>query len=282
MSDEAPILYEIAEEAIALITLNRPEARNAQNTALLYALNDAFDRAAQDEDVKVIILAANGPHFSAGHDLREAASMEEFFAAMADYRTVGTWAGYGDGGASPLLTREKEIFVGLCERWRNLPKPTIAAVQGACIAGGLMLAWPCDIIIAADNAMFQDNTVAMGVGGVEYFGHPWELGVRKAKELLFTADWLDAEAARQLGMVNKVVPLDALKGEALAMARRIAAKPIFALKLAKEAVNAAQDAQGRDAAMKVAFGYHQVAHAHNQLKFGYVVDPSGVSLKPAS
>src|SRR5690606_11116796 len=164
-------------------------------------------------------------------------SMEEFFAAMDDYRTVGTWAGYDDSCASPLLTREKEIFVGLCVRWRNLPEPTIAVVQGACIAGGLMLAWPCDIIIAADNAMFQDNTVAMGVGGVEYFGHPWELGARKAKELLFTADWLDAEAARQLGMVNKVVPLDALKDEALAMARRIAAKPILALKLAKEAVN---------------------------------------------
>lgn len=274
----SPITYETVDDAIAVIRLNRPEARNAQNTALLYALNDAFDRAAQDETIKVILLAANGPHFSAGHDLREAASMEALFDNMKSYRTIGVWDGYSDGGASPLFTREKEIFVGLSERWRNIPKPTIAVVQGKCIAGGLMLAWPCDIILAADDALFQDNTVMMGVGGVEYFAHPWELGARKAKEILFTADWLPAKEAERLGMVNRTVPADRLYDEALAMARKIAVKPMFALKLAKEAVNAAQDAQGREAAMKIAFGYHQVAHAHNQLKFGLVIDPAGVAL----
>lgn len=276
MSEEL-VTYDVARAHVALIRLNRPDARNAQNTALLYALNNAFDRAANDDDIKVIVLAANGPHFSAGHDLREAPSMEALFATMKDYRTVGTWSGYAEGGASPLFAREKEIFVGLCERWRNLPKPTIAAVQGKCIAGGLMLAWPCDLIIAAEDALFQDNTLAMGVGGVEYFAHPWELGPRKAKELLFTADWMEAAEAQRLGMVNRVVPAAGLLDEALDLAARIAQKPMFALKLAKEAVNAAEDAQGRETAMRVAFGLHQVAHAHNQLKFGTVVDPAGVN-----
>ena len=278
MDTQTPVTYEVIEEAIAVIKLNRPEARNAQNTKLLYALNDAFDRAATDEAIKVIVLAANGPHFSAGHDLREAPTMEALYENMKAHKPVGPWSGYSDGGASPLFTREQELFVGLCERWRNVPKPTIAAVQGKCIAGGLMLVWPCDIIIAAEDALFQDNTVAMGIGGVEYFAHPWEMGHRKAKELLFTSDWLTAQDAQALGMANKVVPAGELMDAALGMARKVAQKPMFALKLAKEAVNAAQDAQGRHAAMKAAFGYHHVAHAHNQLKFGLVVDPSGVSI----
>lgn len=274
MPDGSPILYETLDDCIVIIRLNRPDARNAQNTALLYALNDAFDRAAQDTNVKVIILAANGPHFSAGHDLREAPTMEALYEGMKRYRTVGTWAGYSEGGASPLFTREREIFVDFCERWRNLPKPTIAAVQGKCIAGGLMLAWPCDLIIASDDAQFQDNTVTMGVGGVEYFAHPWEMGIRKAKELLFTSDWLSAEDAHKLGMVNRVVPAATLMDETTALARKISEKPLFALRLAKEAVNAAEDAQGRITAMKVAFGLHHVAHSHNQLKFGQIIDPT--------
>ena len=184
---DAPIVYEIPAEHIVRIVLNRPDSRNAQDTGLLYALNDAFDRAAQDETAKVIILAAAGPHFSSGHDLREGGSIAE---QMAPIDVVGTWCGFGCAGAEGRMAREKEIYLGLSERWRNIPKPTIAQVQGKCIAGGLMLAWPCDLIVAAHDAAFCDNTVGMGVGGVEYFAHPWELGPRKAKELLFTADWL--------------------------------------------------------------------------------------------
>lgn len=204
--------------------------------------------------------------------------MSALYENMKKHRTVGTWYGYSEGGAAPLFTREKEIFIDLCERWRNIPKPTIAAVQGKCIAGGLMLIWPCDLIVAADDSWFLDNTVAMGIGGVEYFAHPWELGARKAKELLFTADWLSARDAERLGMVNRVVPASRLFDETVAMARKIAEKPMFALKLAKEAVNAMQDTQGRGTAMKAAFGYHQVGHAHNQMKYGSVIDPAGMTL----
>jgi len=273
---EAPIVYETPAEHIVRIVLNRPDSRNAQDTGLLYALNDAFDRAAQDDAVKVIILAAAGPHFSSGHDLREPGVIGE---QMAPFDVVGTWCGFGCAGAEGRMAREKEIYLGLSERWRNIPKPTIAQVQGKCISGGLMLAWPCDLIVASDDAAFCDNTVGMGVGGVEYFGHPWELGPRKAKELLFTADWLSAQEAKALGMVNHVVPAAELAPFTLDLARRIAAKPMFALKLAKEAVNAAEDAQGRVGAMTTAFALHQLAHSHNMQVHGMAVDPSGVQVR---
>lgn len=273
MTEFQTLLYETPAPHIARIVLNRPDTRNAQDTRLLYELNDAFDKAAQDNDVKVIILAANGPHFSSGHDLRE----RDTHAAMKDYPTVGTWCGFECAGAEAQMAREKEIYIGFSERWRNIPKPTIAEVQGKCIAGGLMLVWPCDIIVAADDAAFLDNTVSMGVGGAEFFNHPWELGVRKAKELLFTADWLSAQEAEKLGMVNHVVPRYELTTFTLTLAEKIATKPLFALKLAKEAVNAAQDAQGRSSAMQTAFALHQLAHSHNMQVHGMLIDPSGIS-----
>lgn len=273
MSEFQTLLYETPAAHVARIVLNRPDTRNAQDTRLLYELNDAFDKAAQDNDIKVIILAANGPHFSSGHDLRE----RDPHAAMKEFPTVGTWCGFECAGAEAQMAREKEIYIGFSERWRNIPKPTIAEVQGKCIAGGLMLVWPCDIIVAADDAAFLDNTVSMGVGGAEFFNHPWELGIRKAKELLFTADWLSAEEAEKLGMVNHVVPRADLTSFTLALAEKIAAKPLFALKLAKEAVNAAQDAQGRTSAMQTSFALHQLAHSHNMQVHGMMIDPSGIS-----
>jgi enoyl-CoA hydratase len=276
----SPIRYELLTEAsagIARITLARPEARNAQSVELLYALNDAFDAAAQDDSVKVIILDADGPHFSAGHDLRDRGT-------PADFQAVGTWCGFELPGHEGYFAREEEIYLGMCRRWRDLPKPTIAAVQGRCIAGGLMLAWVCDIILAAEDAVFSDPVVGMGVNGVEWFAHPYEMGARKAKELLFTADSWSAAEAREMGMVNRVVPAADLDETALVMARKIAAKPSFALKLAKLSVNQALDAGGQKIAIDAAFGLHHVAHAHNKERFGMLVDPSGLALptKPAT
>jgi enoyl-CoA hydratase len=264
------ISYGTPADHIARITLDRPKSRNAQDTHLLYELNDAFDIAAQDDAIKVIILAANGPHFSSGHDLRETDHLENFNS----HPTVGTWCGFACGGAEPTMTRERELYLGFSERWRNIPKPIIAQVQGKCISGGLMLIWPCDLIVASDDAQFQDNTIDMGVSGVEYFVHPLELGARKAKELLFTADWLSAEEARQLGMVNRVVPLVELKSVTLELAQRIAKKPMFALRLAKEAVNSFEDARGRQAGMVNAFNLHQLCHSHNSQVFDMPIDPS--------
>jgi enoyl-CoA hydratase len=266
------LIYEIPEPGIARIRLNRPGRANAQDTQLLYELNEAFDRAAHDDEVRVIILAAEGKHFSAGHDLSETDSAE----AMKRYRTVGTMCGFGCAGAESQMSREEEIYVGFSERWRNIPKPTIAAVQGKCIAGGLMLAWPCDLIVASDDAAFADPVVSFGVGGVEWFHHVQELGVRKAKEMLFTADSISAAEALALGMVNKVVPRAELESATLEMARKIASKSRFALKMAKLAINGAQDAGGRDLAMKNAFHLHQLAHTHNLKVFGMLIDPTGL------
>lgn len=274
MTEAPSILYEIVRPHVARITLNRPESRNAQSTRLLYELNDAFDRAATDVDVKVIILAAAGPHFSSGHDLREqGGDPKKIHAEMEKFPSVLPWAGYTAEGAEGTYARESELYVGLCKRWRDLPKPTIAQVQGKVVAGGLMLVWPCDIVIASEDAMFMDNTVAMGIGGCEYFAHPWELGVRKAKQMLFTADWLTAQEAHRLGMVNEVVPRPQLEAATLELAEKIARKPAFTLKLVKQAVNAAQDAQGLASAMQTAFGLHQLAHAHWREIAGIPVDP---------
>ena len=268
--ETARIRYEIVRPKVARITLARPDTRNAQDTRFLYELNSAFDRAAQDDDVSVIVLAADGPHFSSGHDLREVDGL----SALREQRTVGTWCGFGCAGAEAQMAREKEIYLGFCERWRNLPKPTIAQVHGKVIAGGLMLIWPCDIIIAAEDAEFIDNTVAMGVCGVEFFHHPWEVGARKAKEMLFTSDALTAPDALRLGMVNQVVPREELEESTLALAEQIARKPLFALKLTKEAVNAAQDAQGRLSALQTSFALHQLCHSHNMQVHGRLMDPS--------
>jgi enoyl-CoA hydratase len=272
MKEFESILYENPVEHVARIVLNRPETRNSQDTKLLYELNDAFDVAAQDDKVKVIILAANGPHFSSGHDLREQNSYQK----MSEYRTVGTWCGFTCAGAEAQMAREKEIYIGFSERWRNVPKPTIAAVQGRCVAGGLMLIWPCDIIIASDDAQFCDPVVSFGIGGVEFFQHPWEVGVRKAKEMLFTSDWLSAEEARQLGMVNQIVPREKLQDAALEMAQKITKKSLFALKLTKEAVNVAQDVQGRAQAMQTSFALHQLAHTHWLKLYNMLLDPTGL------
>lgn len=270
MPDFEHLIYEKPEEGIARIWLNRPEARNAQDTQLLYELNDAYDEAMGDHDVKVVILAAKGPHFSAGHDLAEGSTRK----AMAARKRVGSWEDDDWEGAEAYYCREKEIYEGFCLRWRDLAKPTVASVHGKSIAGGLMLIWPCDFVIASDDASFQDNTMYMGIPGVEYFAHVWELGMRKAKEFLLTGQPITAQEAERAGMVNKVVPRDELEEATLAFARTIADKPSFALKLGKDAINAAFSAQGFDNVQRAAFNAHHLAHTHYRLTAeGSFLDP---------
>jgi enoyl-CoA hydratase len=264
------VAYDVPRPHVARITQNRPEARNAQSVEMTYELNAAFDHANQDDDVKVIILAGAGPHFSAGHDMRGGGR------PMGDFKPVGTWANFTRPGMEGFMAREEEIYLQMCQRWRNIAKPTMAMVQGKCIAGGLMLAWACDIIIASEDAEFMDPTVAFGVNGVEYFMHPWELGARKAKEFLFTGDPLSAREAFEAGMVNRVVPRDELESFTLAMAERIATKPSFALKVSKLSVNQMLEAQGQPVALSAAMSLQELAHSHNLQVFGQAADPSGI------
>ena len=236
-----------SDGGIATITLDRPEAANAQTLPMLDDLDEAWRRAADDPDVRVIVLQANGKHFSAGHDIK---------AVGDDSDGPPTWTLAG------IYETEARRFLEYSLRWRNVPKPSIAAVQGVCIAGGLLLCWPCDLIIAAENAKFSDPVVSMGIGGVEYHGHTWEWGARKAKELLFTGRAMTATEAEHLGMVTKVVPLDDLRSETRAMAELIATKHPFALRQAKRAVNQTLDVQGFYAAIQSVFDVHQTGHGH--------------------
>lgn len=254
---------------IAVVSLDRADKRNAQNNLMTYELNACYDDAARRNDVKVIVLRAEGPHFSAGHDLRDRTTPDEFARVFPQ-------SGFTGEGQEAMMAHEEEVYFNMCWRWRNIPKPVIAAAQGKSIAGALMLLWVADIIIAAEDATFSDPVVAFGVNGVEYFGHPWEFGARKAKELLFTGDSFTAQEAMDLGMVNRVVPAGELDEAAMEMARRIATKPGFALKLAKESVNQALEAQGQYTAMRAAFSLQHLGHANNKLRFGMAIDPSGL------
>jgi enoyl-CoA hydratase len=268
---ENGVRFEEPAAGVARIVLARPETRNAQDKPMLYALNAAFDRAAHDDAVKVIILAADGPHFSSGHDLRDGTK-------ISDFEPVGTWGGTALPGSEGYMAIEQEIYLGFCWRWRNLPKPTIAQVQGKTIAGGLMLVWVCDLIVAAEDATFSDPVVAFGVNGVEYFAHPWEVGARKAKEMLFTGEPLTAAEARELGMVNRVVPAERLAAYTLELAAHIAERPGMGLKLAKQSVNQAQDAQGLWSSLQAAMSLQQLGHANNQQVHGMLIDPAGAGI----
>ena len=259
MSEEGVVLYR-RDGDIAVITMNRPEYRNAQNSAMTYALDEAFYRAGDDDSVKVVVLAGAGRHFSAGHDIGTPG--RDVHATFP--RKAGLWWDHvGKQGEEGRLAREAEVYTGMCRRWRELPKPTIAMVQGACIAGGLMLAWCCDLIVAADDAFFADPVVKMGIPGVEYFVHPFVLGPRIAKEFLFTGDRIAASRAYELGMVNRVVPVVSLEPSTMELAGRIATMPRLGLALAKKAVNQVEDIMGLQTGVDSVFGLHHLAHAHN-------------------
>jgi enoyl-CoA hydratase len=253
MNDVRFIRYE-RQGAVGLITLDRPDTRNAQNPRFLDELDAAWTLGEQDAGARVLVLRANGKHFSAGHDIGEQGAREYY----AEVKPLGP-------GVQGRHAWERHKYLGYSLRWRDIPKPTIAAVQGACIAGGLMLCWPCDLIVAADDAFFSDPVLRMGIAGVEYHAHTWELGARKAKEWLFTGSRIDAQEALRLGMVNRVVPREKLLEETLALAGQIAEMPPFALAMTKRAVNRTLDAQGFRTALEAVFDMHQLGHAHGEL-----------------
>ncbi|GAO53556.1 enoyl-CoA hydratase [Novosphingobium sp. MD-1] len=273
---DTPVLYD-AREGVAWITMNRPRYNNAQNSQMTYALDDAFRRAVDDPAVKAIVLAGTGKHFSAGHDIgtpgRDVARSFERTHLVPDH--------VGRPGAELLYTREQEVYLGMCRRWRDVTKPTIAMVQGACIAGGLMLAWVCDLIVASDDAFFQDPVSRlMGIPGVEYFAHAFELPPRAAKEFLLLGDRMPAQRAYDLGMVNLVVPRDELEQATAAMAAKLAAQPSLGMWLTKQAVNHVEDLRGKRTAMDAVFHMHHFAHAQNDLVTGHAL--GGVTGKSAA
>ena len=215
-----------------------------------------------DDAIKVIILNGKGKHFSAGHDIgTPGRDIDKPFDRVAT-----NWYPHHDKpGAEAQFVREQEAYLGMCRRWRELPKPTICAVHGACIAGALMLAWSCDLIIASDDAFFADPVLRMGIPGVEFFAHPYVLGPRKAKEFLFLGERMSAGEALAAGMLNRVVPRADLLEHTLDLAGRIAQMPRFALALTKKAINQAEDRMGLRDTMDATYGLHHLAHAHMAL-----------------
>jgi enoyl-CoA hydratase len=263
MPDYRYVTYELLDDgAIARIRLNRPSARNAQNRGMLVELGDAMLAAEADDQVRVVILGGAGPLFSAGHDLGSADAVAEQTAGPDMHATYGQYGGTRSGAEQRTL-QEWHFYFENTRRWRNLRKITIAEVQGAVYAAGLMLIWACDLITAADDVIFADVVgTRLGMCGVEYFAHPWELGPRRAKELLLTGDSIDAQEAHRLGMVSKIFPPGELSDQTLAFARRIAALPTMTALLIKESVNQTVDNMGFYNALNACFTLHELNHSH--------------------
>lgn len=229
--------------AVRRILLAREAQRNAQSQQMLDELMAAFDEAQREEGVRVVVLGGKGAHFSAGHDLKQAQ------AERANFTVEERWA-----------YEELRYYDYSLKIW-DFPKPTIAQVQGACVAGGFMIANMCDLVVASESAYFSDPVGhTLGAAATEVLIHPWVMGARKAKEMLFTGVKISAQEAHAMGMVNRVVGDAELDEATLAMAQQIAKAPPFGLRLIKRSINRGLDAQGLRAALAAHFDTHQLSH----------------------
>lgn len=244
------------EGTVLTITVDRPEVLNAQSRIMREELDHAFDDARNDDSVKVVIISGSGDHFSAGHDLGSPQEMEDRERRPYSPGTAGEYE------------RSWQQNVANTFRWRDFPKPTIAQVHGYCIMGGIILATSCDLIIASEDARFSDRTVRWGGPHVQFASLPWEIGVRKAKEYLFTGDWITADEAEKLGLVNRVVPIEKLEEETMALAQRIALQDPFALRLSKASLNQLQDEMGYRNSIISGFHNHALGLAHRREIYG--------------
>ncbi len=263
MQDFDFVGYELIDkDRIAVITLNRPKQRNAQNRGLLVELGAAFATAEADDGVRVVILRGAGPSFSAGHDLGSSDDIRERSPGPGQHPTYQCNGGTA-GGVESRHRQEWHYFFQNTRRWRNLRKITIAEVHGTVLSAGLMLAWCCDLIVAADDTVFADVVgTRLGMCGVEFFGHPWEFGPRKSKELLLTGDSIGADEAHALGMVSKVFPHEELSERTVEFAQRVAKLPTATALFIKESVNQTVDAMGFSTALDACFTLHQLNHAY--------------------
>ncbi|HZU74148.1 MAG TPA: enoyl-CoA hydratase-related protein [Acidimicrobiales bacterium] len=235
------VRYEV-EAPVAHLVLDRPRYRNAQSRVLREEMDEAFAAAITDPTVRVVVLSGEGDHFSSGHDLGTPEELEDQAARPFP------------PGFDGRFSRSWELNVENSLRWRDLPKPTIAAVQGWCIYGGWIIASAMDLIVAADDARFVP-------GLVQYFTLPWDLSPRKAKEVLFQSRVVTAAEAERLGMVNQVVPRDQLLEETMALARRIAETDPFVVRMVKLAVNNTQDVAGFRASVTANHSAYMLAQA---------------------
>ena len=219
---------------VARVILNRPRYRNAQSRLMLEEMDDAFTRSVADDEVKVIVLSGEGDHFSAGHDL---GTPEE----KDDQETRG-FPSEGRG----IYKRLRTLYLENTMHWRNLQKPTIAMVQGYCIFGGWMIASAMDIIFASEDALFLPSHT-------QYFSAPWDIGPRKAKEVMFEHRFITASEAHAQHFVNRVYPRDKLEEETLAYANRVAENDPFIVRSSKFSINHMMDTMGFTSEVEAAF-----------------------------
>jgi enoyl-CoA hydratase len=263
MSDYKFLKWETHDDgAIVRILLNRPDQRNAQNRGMLVELDEAFAKAEADDAVRVVILAGEGKMFSSGHDIGSEQAKAEYRPGPDQHPTASINGGSRDGAEKRML-QEWHYFFQNTMRWRNLRKITIAQVHGDVFSAGLMLMWACDLIVGSEEVRFADVVgTRLGMCGMEYFGHPWEFGPRRTKELMLTGDSIDIHEAHQLGMVSKVFKRDELADRTLDMAKRIAQVPTMAALLIKESVNQTVDNMGFFNSLQACFSLHQLNHSH--------------------
>lgn len=226
-------------DRIAIIRLNRPRYRNAQSRILLEEMTSAFAELDGDNSVHVIVLAGNGDHFSAGHDL---GTPEE----LADRAKLP----FGEGLIG-RVNRSWHLMIENSLRWRDVKKPTIAMVQGYCIFGGFLIASCMDIIIASDDAMFLPSHLQLHTA-------PWDLGVRNAKRILFENRFIHAPEALKLGLVSELAPRDRLEEVTLAQAERWAENDLLTLRMLKQSINLAQDMMGYRTAIHAAHSNYMI------------------------
>lgn len=216
---------------VARVILNRPEKRNAQSWRLLREMDEAFTAAMADENCRVIVLSGAGQSFSGGHDLDSAEQVTEREAF--DSRT----------SVFTRSERYRDIYLDSHLRWRNLTKPTVAMVHGFCVFGGWMIASAMDVIIAADDSL------PIPVYG-DYFTAPWDIGARKAKEILFENRFLTAAEAKECGFVSRTVPADQLEAAVLTYAARVAQNEPALNRTVKFAINQTLDLMGFSASVR--------------------------------
>jgi enoyl-CoA hydratase len=235
--------------AVEIVTMNRPEVRNAQNTALLTELDEALRAADADPTVHVIVIAAAGPHFSAGHDLK----------AYVGEAPSDDWH---EKRKTPegKFDHERQMYFDMSMAIRDLRTPTIAMVQGKCIAGGLMVALMCDLIVASEDAVFQNPVLRMTGAGVEALVEIRDMSPRMAKAFLWTAHELDAMEAYRMFLVNAVVPPDRLEARTMEIADKIAKLPPVTAQLVKRSINHAEDLRGFRDSLEYHFMVHQFQH----------------------
>lgn len=236
---------------VARVSLNRPETHNTMNAQLIKDLDEAVRYADADPDIRVIIIRGEGRSFSSGHDL-SANPKDPLQQELRDRHSESV---------ETRLDAEEEYYYEPNLTIRNLRKPTIAALKGHVVLGALMTALMCDLVVAEESTNLWNPSLRHAGSGGEVMVLPWEIGVRKTKEILWTGDSIDVWEAQRLGMINRVVKDGTLDAECLRLAERIALMPPRAVALTKRSLNKMQEIQGMLVAFEHHFLLHQLGHA---------------------